>query len=121
LTANNEEKKVALFAFNGDFKCFAHVLLNALDMKARGYLVKVVIEGSATKLVPEMAAEGGSMHPLFMKAKEAGLIDGVCLACSREARVLDAIEEAVLPLLDEMSGHPSMARYLDDGYRVLIF
>ena len=46
MTANDEVKKVALFAFNGDFKCFAHVLLNALDMKAKGYDVKVVIEGN---------------------------------------------------------------------------
>ena len=26
--------KIALFAFNGDATCFAHVLLNALDLKA---------------------------------------------------------------------------------------
>jgi hypothetical protein len=27
-------KKVSLFAFNGEFMCFIHVLLNALDMHA---------------------------------------------------------------------------------------
>jgi hypothetical protein len=26
-------KKAVLFAFNGDFMCFIHVLLNALDMQ----------------------------------------------------------------------------------------
>ena len=30
-------KKVALFAFNGELMCFVHVLLNALDMKEKGY------------------------------------------------------------------------------------
>ena len=39
-----EERKVALFAFNGDPMCFAHVLLNALDMFEKGFKVKVVIE-----------------------------------------------------------------------------
>ena len=48
-------KKVVLFAFNGDFMCFIHVLLNALDMHEKSYDVKIVIEGSATKLVPELA------------------------------------------------------------------
>ena len=32
-------KKVVLFAFNGDFMCFIHVLLNALDMHEKGYEV----------------------------------------------------------------------------------
>jgi hypothetical protein len=27
-------KKLALVAFNGEFMCFIHVLLNALDVKA---------------------------------------------------------------------------------------
>jgi len=31
-------KKVAMFVFNGDPICFIHVLLNALDMKAKGSL-----------------------------------------------------------------------------------
>ncbi|MCK4604812.1 MAG: hypothetical protein KAU41_09025 [Deltaproteobacteria bacterium] len=48
-------KKVALFAFNGELMCFIHVLLNTLDMNERGHEVKIVIEGAATKLVPELA------------------------------------------------------------------
>ena len=30
-------EKVALFAFNGELMCFIHVLLNAIDMKEKGY------------------------------------------------------------------------------------
>ena len=48
-------KKIALFVFNGDPMCFIHVLLNALDMKERGYEAKIIIEGAATKLLPELA------------------------------------------------------------------
>lgn len=62
-------KKVVLFAFNGEFMCFIHVLLNALDMNEKGYDVKVVIEGSATKLVPELAKKGNPMFSLYEKAK----------------------------------------------------
>ena len=43
-------KKVALFVFNGDPMCFIHVLLNALDMHAKGYKTAVVVEGAATRL-----------------------------------------------------------------------
>jgi len=69
-------KRIALFAFIGDLMCFIHVLLNALDMKERGYDVKIVIEGSATKLIPELAKEGNPMVELYRKARELDLIDG---------------------------------------------
>jgi hypothetical protein len=45
----NMAKQVLLVAFRGEPMCFVHVLLNALDMKERGYDVKVVIEGTATQ------------------------------------------------------------------------
>jgi hypothetical protein len=114
-------RKVALFAFNGEFMCFIHVLLNALDMKARGYDVKIVIEGSATKLIPELTKEGNPMYSLYSKAKERGLIDGVCKACSSKMGTLDAAKKEGLKLLDDMSGHPGMARYQEEGFEVITF
>ena len=62
-------KKVVLFAFNGEFMCFIHVLLNALEMKKKGYDVRIVIEGAATKLIPELATEGNPMYELYNNAK----------------------------------------------------
>jgi hypothetical protein len=101
-------KKMALFVFNGDPMCFIHVLLNALDMKDKGYEVKVIIEGAATKLVPE-------------NAKSAGLVDGVCKACSNKMGTLEAAKDQGLALLDEMTGHPGMARYCEHGFEIISF
>ena len=114
-------KKVALFAYNGEFMCFIHVLLTVLDMHERGYDAKIVIEGAATKLVPELAEEANPMHGLYEKAKGFDLIDGACKACSNKMGVLQEIEAQGLRLLDEMSGHPSMARYLEEGFEVITF
>ena len=114
-------KKMALFVFNGDPMCFIHVLLNALDMKEKGYKVKVIIEGAATKLVPELAKEDNPLHKLWEKAKSAGLIEGVCKACSNKMSALEAAKDQGLALLDEMTGHPSMARYHDSGFEVITF
>ena len=114
-------EKFVLFAFNGDFMCFIHVLLNALDMRARGCDVRIVIEGSATKLIPELGKEGNPMYALYQKAKEFGIIDGTCKACSNKMGVLDAVKKEGLPLLEEMSGHPSMARYQEEGFEVITF
>jgi len=114
-------KKFALFVFNGDPMCFIHVLLNALDMKEKGYESKIVIEGSATKLLPDLAKPDNPLHKLWENVKKAGLVDGVCKVCSNKLGTLAAAKEQGLTLLDEMSGHPSMARYRDEGFEVISF
>ncbi|MFH0824562.1 MAG: DsrE family protein [Pseudomonadota bacterium] len=114
-------KKMVLVAFNGELMCFIHVLLNALDMKSLGYDVKIVIEGAAVKLVPELASDGNPMKGLYGKVKSQGLIDAVCWACSTKMNVLAAVEAEGLPISDEMSGHVSIARYMDAGYEIVTF
>ena len=114
-------KKVVLFAFNGEFMCFIHVLLNALEMKAKGYEVKIVIEGSATKSISEITKEGNPMYQLYNKAKALDLIDGACKACSNKMGVLKEIKAEGLALLDDMSGHPGMAHYMEQGYEIITF
>ncbi len=114
-------KKAALFAFNGDLMCFVHVLLNALEYSSKGWDVKVIVEGSAVKLIPELAQDGAPMHSLFQKIKDKGLLDGACKACSTKMNVDSAIEKAGVPLIGDMSGHPSMAAYQEDGYSIVTF
>jgi hypothetical protein len=63
-------KKVVFVVFNGDPLCFIHVLLNALDMKDKGYDARIVMEGAATKLIPELALDQNPLHILWEKVKE---------------------------------------------------
>lgn len=114
-------KKIVMFIFNGDPMCFIHVLLNALNMFESDYETKIVIEGTATKLISELAEDENPMRGLWNKTVTLGLVDGVCKACSNRMGTLDAAKTQGLTLLDEMSGHPSIARYRDEGFEVLIF
>ncbi len=114
-------KKIALFAFNGDAMCFVHVLLNALDMNEKGHEVKVIIEGSATKLVEELADPTKPFANLYQKVKDQGLIDCVCKACSGKMNSLNAAMAQQLPLCDELMGHPSMAKYMEQGFEIITF
>uniref|UniRef100_A0A7V4GAJ8 Cytoplasmic protein n=1 Tax=Desulfobacca acetoxidans TaxID=60893 RepID=A0A7V4GAJ8_9BACT len=113
--------KYALFAFNGEAVCFVHVLLNALDLKARGKEVKIVIEGAACRLVPELGEATHPFHQLYAKARGEGLIDGVCKACAQKMGGLEAAVAQGLPVRDDMSGHAGMARYLLQGYSIITF
>ncbi len=114
-------KKVALFVFNGDPMCFIHVLLNALDLNEKGHEAKIIIEGAAVKLVPELIKPGNPLAGLWKKTLEAELLAGVCKACATKLGTLDAAVEQRLPLLGDMSGHPAMEPYLSAGYEVISF
>ena len=114
-------ERVVLVAFNGDPMCFVHVLLNAADMKKRGYDVKVVIEGSATKLVNDLNDEGEPFGKLYVAVRDQGLIDCVCEVCAAKMGALDGVKAQGLPLGNDMNGHPSLAQYLDQGYQVITF
>ncbi|MFC1513267.1 cytoplasmic protein [Thermodesulfobacteriota bacterium] len=112
-------EKVVIFAFVGDLPCFAHALINGLDMKKRGWDVKLVIEGSATRLLKDLADPAKPFASLFQKGRDVGLIDCVCRACAKTMGTLAAAEEQGLSLCDELGGHPSMARYSEAGYRII--
>ena len=114
-------KNFALFAFNGDAMCFIHVLLNTLEMDESGVNVKLIIEGSATGLIPEMAKPESPLSRLYEKVKAKNLIDCVCNACAEKTGAIDSVREQNLPLDAELKGHPSIARYIEEGFEIITF
>ena len=114
-------EKIALFAFNGDPMCFIHVLLNALDLSGKDYEIKLVIEGSATRLIAELDDNDHPLHKLYEKVKKEVLLVGACKACSQKMGTLQAAEAQDLHILDDMSGHPSMESFIEQGYKIITF
>lgn len=109
-------KKVVFFAFEGKKMCFMHVLLNAIDLHEKNHVAKIVVEGEAVKLIKELEEEE---NKVYFKAKELGLFDSICKACSAQMGVLEFNETVGIPLNGEMNGHPPMQTYLRDGYEVI--
>ncbi len=100
----------------GEKMCFQHILLNVMDLHSAGNEVKVIFEGASVKLPPVFESEN---NPIYKKVKEAGLIDGVCLACSKVMGVYEENEKTGLKLLGDMSGHAGMKEYINNGYEVI--
>lgn len=101
--------------------CFVHVLLNALDMAERGWTAQIVLEGRSPELVAQLQRQDNAFHALWTRAQQGGLVAGACRACSSKLGVQASVEAAGVALLDGMSGHPSMAAWMADGYEVLTF
>lgn len=109
-------KKILFYAMTGEQMCFLHVLMNALDLTASGYEVKIIFEGASVKLVSMLEEEA---NPLYLKAKEQSLIAGICLACSKVMGVYERNLETGLPMLDDMMGHAGLKAYLAEGYEII--
>ena len=114
-------RRTALFVFNGDPMCFIHVLLNALDMHARGEEVRIIVEGAATRILPDIEQKEHPLHPLWEKVKSAGLVAGACRACCAKMQTLESARAQHLTLLEDMSGHPGMSGYRDQGFDIITF
>jgi hypothetical protein len=114
-------KKVALFAFNSDAMCFIHVLLNALDMHEKQCEVRIILEGAATRLVPDLAHDGNPLFQLYQKVRALGLVAGACRACATKMGTAEAAKAQSMTLLDDMQGHPGMARYREAGFDIVTF
>ena len=113
------QEKTVLFAFRGDPLCFVHVLLNSIDLSQRGQEGKIVLEGEAVTLVAQMSQPGHFLSALYQKAKTQGLFFGACRACATKLGALEAIETEEIPLVGDMSGHPSMGQFVVQGYQVI--
>ncbi len=113
--------KVILAAFRGDPMCFVHVLLNLLDMQEKGLEARLILEGEATKLLPQLEDKDFFLHHLWKEVKEKDLLEGVCRACATKMGTVELAQELDLPLRDEMKGHPSLGRYLKEGWQVIVF
>ena len=114
-------EKVVLVAFQGEAMCFVHVLLNAIEMHEKGFKAKIIIEGAAVKLVKELNDPAVPFADLYEKVKDMELIEGVCKACAAKMGTLESAKEQKLDILDSMHGHPSLAKYIDMGYKIITF
>lgn len=109
-------KKIAFFPFNGGKMCFMHVLINALDLHEKGVENIIVVEGEAVKLIKVLEEEENKM---YLKAKELGLFDSICKACSAQMGVLEFNETTGIPIKGNANGHPAMYDYIKDGYEIV--
>ncbi len=109
-------RKILFYAMQGEKMCFLHVLMNALQLDEAGYEVRVIFEGAAVKLPSVLEKED---NKLYLRAKEKGLLAGICYACSVQLAVLEENEKTGLPLLKDMNGHAGVLPFVNDEYEVV--
>jgi hypothetical protein len=108
--------KIALVAFRGEEPCVLHVLLNCEDMRANGMDALVILEGGSVKFIKDMYTNN---FQLTWDQIEP-LIDCACLGCSKMFHVEADALNAKIRLEGKMSGHVSLAEYINKGYSIIV-
>jgi hypothetical protein len=115
------KEKVLFVAFNGGDMSGVHVFLNALEMKEKGFDVKIMMEGGATKHIKGFADSKSLFSSLYAKVKKDKLIDCVCKTCAEMTGALESAKAQGLKICDDMEGHPPISRYVENGYKAITF
>ena len=97
----------------------ANALELAKELKSAAHPVEVLFDGAGTAMAAALADPGHRLHGLFAAVQDRVL--GACAHCARAFGALEQLERLGLPLVAEFEGHPSLARFLREGYRVLTF
>jgi hypothetical protein len=59
--------------------------------------------------------------PPYQKVRTVGLVAGACRACATKMGTAEAAKAQSPSLLDDMHGHPGMARFREAGFDVITF
>ncbi|MBI2861048.1 MAG: DsrE family protein [Chloroflexi bacterium] len=116
--------KVAIFLLSGveDLHRTAafHALLYARDLKAANVDVQFVFDGAGSGWIEEWSKPENRTHKLYEEVRNSGAIAGVCDFCVGHYGDKAKAADQGLSLLSESNGHPDIARFVGQGYQVIV-
>ncbi len=99
-----------------------HALLYSKDLRGHGHEVALVFDGAGTEWVSEWTSPQ-SDHKLktaYEELRKTGVIQVICDFCANAFQVKEKLKTQGQELTAEYQGHPSIAKYADQGYQLVI-
>ena len=99
-----------------------HALLYSKEMKESGYEVVLLFDGAGTEWVEKWSQTDteDKLAVMYRELRAAGVTQVVCDFCAGAFHVKESLQEKEVPLTAEYQGHPSIVKWLDRGYKLLI-
>lgn len=97
-----------------------HALLYARDAKAAKVDVRLVFDGAGTGWIDEWSKPENRTHGLYEEVRDSGAMAGVCDFCIGHYGDKAGAAGQGLALLSEVDGHPSIARFVEQGYQIIV-
>lgn len=99
-----------------------HALLYTKELKEHGHDVVLVFDGAGTEWAEEWT-NPQSQHklaPMYRELRRQGLTMIICDFCAAAFDARKALKERNAPLVAEYEGHPSIAKWADKGFQIVI-
>jgi hypothetical protein len=98
-----------------------HALLYACELAENGYTVVLVFDGAGTGWANELRKPENPLHKHYAKVKKLGMTEEICDYCADQFHVKDELPEQQRKLLvGDYEGHPSLVKWIEQGYEVIV-
>ena len=124
--ADPRTRKLLFLLFSDDTCRQNHAFMYALDLHKKGYEVRIIIEGLATKVLTEIALADSRTGELLREAHQVGILAGACARASSgcasgdpDRDVAEIARTHGIVLLSDMDGHANIEPFVRNGYEVV--
>lgn len=99
-----------------------HALLYARELKKHGHEVTLVFDGAGTEWAEEWSnvESQNKLKPMYEELRKEGITQVICDFCANAFQVKDKLKTQKQELVAEYQGHPSIAKYADQGYQLVV-
>jgi len=99
-----------------------HAFLYAKELKEHGHAVVLIFDGAGTEWAEELSnpESQSKLRPMYEQLKQAGIVEIVCDFCAGAFAVKERLAQRQVPMTAEFAGHPSIAKWVDEGYELVV-
>ena len=98
-----------------------HALLYARELAENGYPVVLIFDGAGTGWANELRKPENNLHKHYLKLKELGMVEEICDYCAEAFDVKkDLSAQQKKFLVGEYEGHPSILKWVEKGYQIIV-
>jgi len=99
-----------------------HALLYSKELKEHGHDVLLVFDGAGTEWVEEWtnSESQNKLKPMYEELRKTGITQVICDFCANAFQVKENLKTQGQTLTSEYQGHPSIAKWVDQGYQLVV-
>lgn len=98
-----------------------HALLYATELAEKGYEVALIFDGPGTGWANELRKPENAFHKHYLRIKELGMVEEICDYCADSFDVKEDLPELQRKLLvGDYKGHPSLVKWIERGYQIVV-
>ena len=99
-----------------------HAFLYANELAEHGHAVVLIFDGAGTEWAEELSnpESQSKLKPMYEQLKQAGIVEIVCDFCAGAFAVKERLAQRPVPMTAEYAGHPSIAKWADQGYEFIV-